>query len=143
DPALRPQTAEEFRQLILEVPKHKGPLPAPLRDPLITPSEGVTVPSQSPTPPAQGASKPPVAVQAQAPAPSIPRNLVIAVAAVAARDRPEQATVLDPDHAEARYRLGGLFLNSQPDRARREYEAAKRLNATKYADVVDTILKGL
>src|SRR4051812_9134027 len=79
DPALRPQTAEEFRQLIFEVPKHKGPLPAPLRDPLITPSEGVTVPSQSPTPPAQNASKPPVA-QPQA----TPRNLVIGVALVAA-----------------------------------------------------------
>jgi Tfp pilus assembly protein PilF len=61
----------------------------------------------------------------------------------AARDLLEQAVQLDPDNAEAHYRLGGLFLNSQPDRARVEYEAAKRLNAPKYADVVDTILKGL
>ena len=60
----------------------------------------------------------------------------------AARDLLEQAVVLDPDNAEAHYRLGGLFLNSKPDRARAEYEAAKRLNAPKYADVVDTILKG-
>jgi Tfp pilus assembly protein PilF len=61
----------------------------------------------------------------------------------AARDLLEQAVALDPDNAEAHYRLGGLFLNSKPDRARAEYEAAKRLNAPKYADVVDTILKGL
>jgi Tfp pilus assembly protein PilF len=61
----------------------------------------------------------------------------------AARDLLEQAIVLDPDNAEAHYRLGGLFLNSQPARARAEYEAAKRLNAAKYGDVVDTILKGL
>ena len=60
-----------------------------------------------------------------------------------ARDLLEQAIQLDPDNAEAHYRLGGLFLNSQPDRARVEYQAAKRLNASKYADVVDTILKGL
>jgi Tfp pilus assembly protein PilF len=60
-----------------------------------------------------------------------------------ARDLLEKAIDLDPDNAEAHYRLGGLFLNSQPDRARTEYEAARRLNSAKYADVVDTILKGL
>jgi Tfp pilus assembly protein PilF len=54
-----------------------------------------------------------------------------------------EAIELDPDNAEAHYRLGGLFLNSQPERARTEYQAAKRLNAPKYADVVNTILKGL
>jgi tRNA A-37 threonylcarbamoyl transferase component Bud32 len=61
----------------------------------------------------------------------------------AARDLLLQAVELDPDNAEAHYRLGGLFLNSQPDRARVEYQAAKRLHPAKYADVVDTILKGL
>ena len=39
--------------------------------------------------------------------------------------------------------IGGLFLNSQPERAKIEYTAAKRLNPAKYADVVDTILKSL
>ena len=60
-----------------------------------------------------------------------------------ARDLLEEAAQLDPDNAEAHYRLGGLYLSSQPARARIEYEAARRLNAPKYADVVDTILKSL
>jgi hypothetical protein len=49
----------------------------------------------------------------------------------------------DPDNAEAHYRLGGLFLKSEPQRARAEYEAARRLDRAKYGDSVDTILKGL
>jgi Tfp pilus assembly protein PilF len=60
-----------------------------------------------------------------------------------ARDLLLEASELDPDNAEAHYRLGGLYLSSQPERARAEYQAAKRLDAPKYADVVDTILKGL
>ena len=60
-----------------------------------------------------------------------------------ARDLLIEAVELDPDNAEAHYRLGGLFLNSQPERAKIEYTAAKRLNPAKYADVVDTILKSL
>ena len=59
------------------------------------------------------------------------------------RDLLLEAVELDPDNAEAHYRLGGLFLNSWPERARTEYQAAKRLDAPRYAGVVDTILKGM
>ncbi|HZR10780.1 MAG TPA: protein kinase [Myxococcales bacterium] len=53
-----------------------------------------------------------------------------------------QALDSDPENAEAHYRLGGLFLKSEPERARNEYAAAKRLDKARYGDVVDTILKG-
>ena len=201
DPALRPQSAEEFRQLILEVPKHRSVEVLQPRDALATPSHGTTLPSAAP-PSATRAAAPdggawprrkllaavgaalvlllgagafvktrrvqpaplvvPVAVAtpavAPAPAPAAPvqRDAVKAKELVtrasewqaandtgAARDLLEQAVQLDPDNAEAHYRLGGLFLNSQPSRARSEYEAARRLNAPRYADVIDTILKGL
>jgi hypothetical protein len=39
--------------------------------------------------------------------------------------------------------LVALFLNLYRYRARGQYEAARRLNSSKYADVVETILKGL
>ena len=61
----------------------------------------------------------------------------------AARDLLEQAVQLDPDNAEAHYRLGNLFLNSQPQRARLEYEASVRLDPTRYGEVVKGILKDL
>ena len=220
DPAMRPQTAEEFRQLILAVPKHRPPLEI-TADPLITPSHG-TIPSGLKTAPSAvppSSEKTPVLPRPEEPRPQKRTGLVVGAAGTAialvvagalamrpkaaavvpvavsspspspttspststpattstttstststrdpakardlvqrasewqaandtgaARDLLEQAIVLDPDNAEAHYRLGGLFLNSQPDRARKEYEAAKRLNAPKYADVVDTILKGL
>jgi tRNA A-37 threonylcarbamoyl transferase component Bud32 len=54
-----------------------------------------------------------------------------------------QAVEADPENAEAHFRLGGLFLKSEPERARTEYAAAKRLDRAKYGDVVDTILKGI
>jgi tetratricopeptide (TPR) repeat protein len=60
-----------------------------------------------------------------------------------ARDLLEQAVQLDPDNAEAHYRLGALFLNSQPDRARAEYEASRRINPQKYGDIVQGILNNL
>ena len=202
DPALRPQTAEEFRQLILKVPKQK-PVEKPLpRDALATLSHGTTLPAASPSSAVQpvvpvGVAWPrrklaaaagaavvilllgagawvkarrvqpaplvvplaeatPAVAPAAAPAGLLQRDAPKARELVlrasewqaandtgAARDLLEQAVQLDPDNAEAHYRLGGLFLNSQPSRARSEYEAAKRLNAPKYADVVDTILKGL
>ena len=204
DPALRPQTAEEFRLLLLEVPRHK-PAVAMLnpRDALATPSHGTTLPSGAPpaAQPSSGdvpsrprralavatgvalvlmlgagaffkrravqsapsvvgvavatpAAPPAVATKAfAAPVQRDPpkaRELVLRASewqaandTGAARDLLEQAVLLDPDNAEAHYRLGGLFLNSQPSRARNEYEAARRLNAPKYADVVDTILKSL
>ena len=198
EPALRPQTAEEFRQLLLAVAKKK-PLLEITADPLITPSHNTLPTAQPPTvplafepvpqprarlfvgaaaavavlgivaglvlrsrqTPSAPLAPPPVAAATPAAPPSAPpvqvsRDPAKAQELVqrasewqaandtgAARDLLEQAVVLDPDNAEAHYRLGGLFLNSKPDRARAEYEAAKRLNAPKYADVVDTILKGL
>ena len=199
--SLRPQTAEEFRQQILEVPKHKQAAQLAAEADVATPPQGSsTIPTglpsaaqtpnlstrkrkpaaalawggaallllllgalgavvrarQAPVPPTVPitvASPTPPAAAAAAPRPRDPdkaRELVTRAAewqsandTGAARDLLLQAVELDPDNAEAHYRLGGLFLNSQPDRARTEYEAAKRLNAAKYADVVDTILKGL
>jgi serine/threonine protein kinase len=203
DPVLRPQTAGEFRELILSVPKHRPEtflfsgtpsevtparsLPEQqqfLDDPDAVPASvardtprrrrrivalagaGVAVailltagvvwraqPHPRPLP-----VSPPIAVSTPAapPAPPLMRDPAKAKELVqrasewqaandtgTARDLLEQAVRLDPENAEAHYRLGGLFLNSQPDRARVEYEAARRLNAPKYADVVDTILKGL
>jgi serine/threonine protein kinase len=204
DPSARPQNAEQFRQLILEVPKRKPAAEVIERDPLLTPTEGTTFPSVSPSAQEVTAEKPvprpqrklalaaggavialaalgavlktrhaqsapvqaPVVAATPVPTPSPPaappsgsqperdpakaKELVLRASewqaandTGAARDLLEQAVQLDPDNAEAHYRLGGLFLNSQPSRARAEYEAAKRLNAPKYADVVDTILKGL
>ncbi len=61
----------------------------------------------------------------------------------AARDLLEQAVQLDPDNAEAHYRLGNLFLNSQPQRARLEYESSVRLDPTRYSEVVKGILKDM
>jgi serine/threonine protein kinase len=206
DPVLRPQTAAEFRELILSVPKrrpdaflftpgevtparHPSEILELTDDPSAAPPEASHGPSTlarrrrivalalggvalailltagavmrarspappgpvtvvtiaSPAPPASPLALPPVARD-----PAKAKELVqrasewqAANDTGAARDLLEQAVALDPDNAEAHYRLGGLFLNSQPDRARVEYEAAKRLNAPKYADVVDTILKGL
>ena len=208
DPNNRPQSADEFRKLILEVPRQKDKPPAelvqtagPITPPRGTQPSGVSVPAPAtPAPPTapQPASAPsrrnlifaaggaaaliavgaalllrpkpaasaapppavaaasPVAPAAPAPSAQKPRDPAMAKELVqrasdwmgagdtgTARDLLLQAVDLDPDNAEAHYRLGGLFLNSQPDRARVEYEAARRLNGAKYADVVDTILKGL
>jgi serine/threonine-protein kinase len=212
DPALRPQRAEDFRQLLLAVPRKRLAVELEVGEPLDTPSQ-VTIPSggaaamadPSAAPPgaatrgstrmrrrrivafaAGGAALvlllgtgavqrtrraqesaiitvPPVVATGVTPVPTPPparppeaRDPAKAQQLVqrasewqaandtgAARDLLEQAVQLDPDNAEAHYRLGGLFLNSQPQRARAEYEAARRLNPPKYGDVVDTILKGL
>jgi tRNA A-37 threonylcarbamoyl transferase component Bud32 len=191
DPALRPQTAEAFRQLLLEVPKRRATVelirgtpaavtpagsarraPArrkravalvagsgalllllaggkmwrgreePSAPPVAVPPMSVTVSTLAgapSTPPARQPRDPEKAKELVQRA----SELQAASDTVTARDLLLQAIDLDPDNAEAHYRLGGLFLNSQPERARTEYEAAKRLNAPKYADVVDTILKGL
>jgi serine/threonine protein kinase len=194
DPALRPQTAEEFRHLLVAVAKKK-PILEITADPLITPSHN-TIPTGGPTTlPAPAVGRPKrrtglfaglgavaavvaiggIALRSSVAPPVGPRKLARKEPASAtpvpvqpsrdpqkakelvqrasewqaandtgaARDLLEQAIALDPDNAEAHYRLGGLYLNSKPDRARSEYEAARRLNAPKYADVVDTILKGL
>ena len=202
EPALRPQTAEEFRELLLQVPQQRGDVfvfagtphtvtpathpsalksdalsapvvgaPRPLRRKRAAIAFGVAIAGlcaamlvirARPSPPSPPA--PPVATSTPAaslPAPAAPlppverdtakaRELVQRAAdwqanndTGTARDLLEQAIRLDPDNAEAHYRLGGLFLNSQTERARSEYQAAKRLNRAKYGDVVDTILKGL
>jgi serine/threonine-protein kinase len=55
-----------------------------------------------------------------------------------------QALELDPNNADAHYRLAGLLmLEAKPERARAEYEAAKRLDAARYAKQVDSILGSL
>ena len=204
DPDLRPQTAEEFRGLILEVPRRRPARPA-TEAAMATPPHGtfpgVPAASLDAAEPAPAADPPersrrpmllvvaglaiagtlsagalikasrtaspeavPIIITSTGGTPSIstptaiptPRDPAKARELVqraaewqsatdtgTSRDLLLQAIDLDPDNAEAHFRLGGLFLNSQPDRARVEYEAAKRLNATKYGDVVDTILKGL
>jgi len=60
-----------------------------------------------------------------------------------ARELLMQAIEVDPDNAEAHYRLGTLLLRSQPERARSEYQTAKHLDAKKYGEAVDAVLKGL
>ena len=50
----------------------------------------------------------------------------------AARDLLAQAIAIDPDNAEAHFRLGGLLLGSDPARARIEYQAANRLDPARY-----------
>jgi hypothetical protein len=60
-----------------------------------------------------------------------------------ARDLLEQAIRVDPANAEAHFRLGGLFLETQPDRARREYEASGKLDPDRYAANVQTILNDM
>ena len=187
DPDLRPQTAEEFRGLILEVPRRRPARPA-TEAAMATPPHGtfpgVSAASLEAAGPAAAAEPPersqcnaaeilgriaspeavPIIITSTGGTPSIstpaaistPRDPAKARELVqraaewqsandtgTSRDLLLQAIDLDPDNAEAHFRLGGLFLNSQPDRARVEYEAAKRLNAPKYGDVVDTILKGL
>jgi hypothetical protein len=209
DPVLRPQTAEAFRQLILEVPKRRvtvalaqgapsrvtpagsGPsrsttavprqviarsaprAPARRKRAALMAGLGATLVllvggvswrgRQEPSPPPEPV--PPVSVTISTPAgapPGMParrprdpekaKELVQRASewqvandndTGTTRDLLLEAVELDPDNAEAHYRLGGLFLNSWPERARTEYQAAKRLDAPKYAGVVDTILKGL
>ena len=59
----------------------------------------------------------------------------------AARDLLAQAIVIDPDNAEAHFRLGGLLLGSDPARARIEYQAANRLDPARYGDEAGAMLK--
>jgi serine/threonine protein kinase len=54
------------------------------------------------------------------------------------------ALLLDPQNAEAHYKMAGiLMLENQIDRAREEYEASKRLDPPRYTKLVDTILRSL
>ena len=187
DPAQRPQTAEEFRELLQQLPRQAAPPPlAGLATiPAAEPVPELPAPAKAPAK-AKAVARRPVAAlaaaaavlvalasflllrarPAAAPAPRLLESTPVEPApqrdpararellqkaaewqannnTAAARDLVEKAALLDPDNAEAHYRLGGLFLDSQPDRARREYELAKKLDPQKYADNVDTILKGL
>ncbi len=180
DPARRPQSAEEFRQLLLDLPRGE----APARDANATPARGTlpVVDTGEKRPAAGGnrrrnvaiaaaaaaalvggalllrarapfAARPPVAVSAAAVSGSDrarARELVRRAAQIDPSSDPSAAVLLlqeavaaDPDSAEAHYRLGGLFLKSEPERARAEYALAKRLDPARYGVVVDTILKGL
>jgi len=187
DPARRPQSAEEFRQLVIAV-QNGADLATVRADP-------PALPAAPPPPPRKlvPARRDPSPARAAAPARRI-RPLAIAVAAAlaviagfalmrgsaapaaapsialsspapvrdpsraadlvrrsvdseaandlsAARDDLLQAIEADPDNAEAHYRLGALLLRSQPDRALTEYQAAKRLDAAKYGEAVDAVLK--
>ena len=224
EPSARPQTAEEFRQLLLAVPAQSAaekvaamPAGPPPPDPT---ARSTPAPQPNPPPKAPGAptaapapkSRTPlyagiaaaavlavVAAVALRPAPAVPvaapsaapvavtatanpaagaaagANTAIAadvklpvpaaapkadpakVAALieqssvtqkdgdtgAARDLLEQALQLDPDNAEAHFRLGSLFHQTKPQRAREEYELAKKLNPGKYAARVEMALRAL
>jgi cytochrome c-type biogenesis protein CcmH/NrfG len=61
-----------------------------------------------------------------------------------ARTLLEEALRLRPDAevaAEAHYLLAGLVSDSEPDRARREYEASRALDPRRYSEAVDRILR--
>jgi tetratricopeptide (TPR) repeat protein len=183
EPAERPQSAEEFRQLLLALPG--APARSVAEADSATPARGTVPVIRAETPQLRrapswrrrGAAIASVCVLAalialaaflrlRAPAPArIPasysgalggrdpgraRQLVRQAAQLETSSDPGpalelllQAVEADPDNAEAHYRLGGLFLKSEPERARTEYAAAKRLDRARYGDVVDTILKGL
>ena len=163
DPAERPQSAEEFRKLLLGVP-HGSELASGRAIPAKPSAQ-----SSPPLPPPRSARRFRLALAGAAAAmalvaglalirssPVPMRNAVRAAELVrrsleseaandlsAARELLSQAIEADPDNAEAHYRLGALLLRSHPERARAEYQAAKRLDAAKYAEAVDAILKGL
>jgi hypothetical protein len=55
-----------------------------------------------------------------------------------------EALLLDPDNAEAHYRMASLLLlENRTERARQEYEEAKRLDPTRFTKQVDQILRSL
>jgi eukaryotic-like serine/threonine-protein kinase len=189
DPGARPQSAEEFRKLLLALPA--AAKVAPKEGDTATPARGTLPAIRAPVTPVGTAAQPlsawvgsrrrlvlaasvllailiavggflrlrapragrlPVAlsgaVNGRDPARAL--ELVRRAAQLESASDPRlaldlllQAVEADPDNAEAHYRLGGLFLKSDPERARTEYAAAKRLDRRRYADVVDTILKGL
>jgi len=190
DPAARPQSAEEFRRLLLALPAAAGQRAAGEAE-ARTPARGTVPVIRAPlTPvgapalaaPAPLSSRRKLALAAAGGAVLLlfalgvllqkrarsPEAIPVSLSAVDGRDparakelvrraaqlesttdpRPAielllQAVEADPENAEAHYRLGGLFLKSEPERARTEYAAAKRLDRARYGDVVDTMLKGL
>jgi hypothetical protein len=176
DPNRRPQSAEEFRQVLLAIGQGgrridsgsstpaRGTLPTAPAVPRSNRGRNAALVAGAALAVAAGAAvlkfrRPPAdhSLALSSPA-GTPRQRAAAEAeqlvrraaqsdsttdSGAARDLLLQAIEIDPENAEAHYRLGGLFLKSQPERARAEYEAAKRLNPKKYADVVDATLKNL
>jgi serine/threonine protein kinase len=184
DPRDRPQTAEQFRQLVLGVSRRMQPT-----ETFITPRPRVPTPLPK-TDPIQFA--PPRVPRARR-WPWIAAGVVLLLAVLlalfavremrlAAGPAPEEssqlasardparakrlvekasealgqqdsggamsllreALALDPDNAEAHYRMAGLLmLESQTDRAREEYESAKRLDPRKYGKRVDSILRSM
>jgi tetratricopeptide (TPR) repeat protein len=188
DPGARPQSAEEFRKLLLALPAAANA--APKEGDTTTPARGTLPAIRAPVTPVGTAAQPlswvgsrrrlvlaasallailiavggflrlrapragrlPVALSGAVNGrdPARAQELVRRAAQLESASDPRlaldlllQAVEADPDNAEAHYRLGGLFLKSDPERARTEYAAAKRLDRRRYADVVDTILKGL
>ena len=186
DPEARPQTAEEFRKLLLALPA--AAKAAPKEADTATPARGTLPAIRAPVTPIRGAApawvrsrrklvlaasalvivliavagflrlrapRPvPVPVSLSSVAngrdPARAQELVRRAAQLESASDPRQvldlllqAVEADAENAEAHYRLGGLFLKLDPERARTEYAAAKRLDRKRYGDVVDTILKGL
>jgi tRNA A-37 threonylcarbamoyl transferase component Bud32 len=179
EPGQRPQTAEEFRQLLQAVPA-RAAAPAvtvALVEPVAAPPVEAGAAPRSRLRPGllAGGAAALVAVagvaglrsrRAPADVPALSEASTIVAAprrdpakaqelvtqakewlhkdnTAAARDLFEKAAQLDPDNAEAHHTLGALFLESQPDRARQEYELSKKLNPQKYGDDVDLVLKAM
>jgi eukaryotic-like serine/threonine-protein kinase len=183
DPGARPQTADDFRQLLLAVPRQKGlALPRPaaasamrwaLTPPLSHPTPTVPLPRKSGrtlrkllaaaiAAAALGAAasllagaRPGPKTALSAPAPAASADDVRRAHQVALRAEGEEmagradlaldlllkAVALDPNDAEIHYRLGALLLQADPQRARAEYQAAKRLDSRRYAAAVDAVLR--
>jgi tRNA A-37 threonylcarbamoyl transferase component Bud32 len=57
-----------------------------------------------------------------------------------ARELLEAAITAEPDSAEAHYRLAGLLMTIDPDRARSEYELSRKLDPMRYGESVARIL---
>ena len=175
DPALRPQSAEELRQLLLAIPRRDSPRgreqqsttpsretlprtparfvgPAPAGPVARTPSgwvgklaagcaivalaaaAAILRPRTGSRPPAMAVTTAGTAARegAAARANELVRRAAQSADPAAARDLLAQAIAIDPDNAEAHFRLGGLLLGSDPARARIEYQAANRLDPARY-----------
>jgi len=181
DPALRPQSAEEFRQFLLAIPRRNT---APGRqEPSATPARGTlprtsVLPGEPPPDPAPAthwvgkvaagcaivglataattlrprAAPRPAGMAATTAAarttddPGVQARDLVRRAAqasdqAAARDLLGRAIAIDPQNAEAHFRLGALLAGSDPAGARIEYRTAKRLDPARYGAEVDELLK--
>jgi serine/threonine protein kinase len=185
DPRERPQTAEEFRELLLGLskkaseglmtPRPRMPTPLPRTDPIqFAPrmTSGEVEPAARRWPWLTLGAAVLIALAAfsyRELHPTTEQTLGESSASISARDPAKarqlvekasealgrqdssgamlllnEALTLDPENAEAHYRTAGLFmLENKTDRAREEYEAAKRLDPRRYQKRVDSILKSL